>query len=141
MAVPTLTPSSTISAIVLPVTGTLTTAQTLTSYPFGIYANSETDLYDPNFISGALDQVAYTYKKLGGDVLDIELVEENVYAAYEESVLEYSYIVNIYQGKSMLTDVLGASTGTFDHDGKMITYAGSEDVKSKYNLKYPKFDF
>jgi len=146
MAVPTLTPASTISAIVLPVTGTLTTAQTLTSYPFGIYVNSETDLYDPNFVSGALDQVAYTFKKLGGDILDIELVEENVYAAYEESVLEYSYIVNLYQGKSMLTDVLGASTGTFDHDGHLTGSGGGDALSSSLGgthvaLKFPRFDF
>jgi hypothetical protein len=142
MAVPVLTPSSEISAVALPVTGTLTTAQTLTSYPFGIYADPSSDLYDSNFISGAIDQVAYTFKKLGGDVLDIELVEENVYTAYEESVLEYSYIVNLFQGKSMLTDVLGANTGTFDHDG--IIQAG--DLSSSLggthvSLKFPRFDF
>tara|TARA_R110000824_G_scaffold5670_9_gene26120 strand:+ start:49185 stop:50489 length:1305 start_codon:yes stop_codon:yes gene_type:complete len=146
MAVPTLTPSSTLSAIVLPVTGTEATAQSLTSYPFGIYTNPGTDLYDPNFVSGALDQVAYTFKKLGGDILDIELVEANVYAAYEESVLEYSYIVNLYQGKSMLTDVLGASTGTFDHDGHLTGSGGGDVLSSSLGgthvaLKFPRFDF
>ena len=57
---------------------------------------------DANFISGALDQVAFTYKKLGGDVLDIEIKEENVYSAYEEAVLEYSYLLNIHQAKNSL---------------------------------------
>ena len=46
------------------------------------------DLEDTNFMSGAADQVAYVFKKLGGDVLDVELTPANVYSAYEESVLE-----------------------------------------------------
>jgi hypothetical protein len=41
------------------------------------------------------------YKKLGGDVVDIELTNANVYAAYEEAVLEYSYIINMHQGKNV----------------------------------------
>ena len=94
MPVTTLTPASTLSITSLPVTGTISKAESTDSYPFGIYATPGADFYDSNFVSGALDQVAYTYKKLGGDVLDVELTEENVYSAYEEAVLEYSYIVN-----------------------------------------------
>ena len=77
MAIPNLNPASTSNANILPVTGsTVNVAATL---PFGIYATT------PSFLSGAADQVAFTYKKLGGDVLDIELAEGNVYAAYEEA--------------------------------------------------------
>ncbi len=42
----------------------------------------------------------------------------NVYSAYEEAVLEYSYIVNIHQSKNILHSSLGATTGTFDSDGQ-----------------------
>ena len=67
MAIPQLNPASTTNLNVLPAGGTITSvAATL---PFGVYATS------PDFLSGAADQVAYTYKKLGGDVLDIELAE------------------------------------------------------------------
>ena len=105
MAVPTLTPSSEISAARLPETGSFTGAKGATkvaNYPYGIYADSSSDLYDLNFVSGAVDQVNYTFRKLGGDVLDIELKEESVYAAYEEACLEYSYLVNIHQSKNIL---------------------------------------
>ena len=89
MAVPVLTPASTLSAIVLPSAGTI--ADVAATLPFGIYSTS------PAFLTGAADQVGYVYKKLGGDILDIEITTGNVYAAYEESVLEYSYIVNLHQ--------------------------------------------
>jgi hypothetical protein len=143
MSAPTLTPSSNTSTVILPVTGTLTVAQASDNYPYGLYVStlkgdgSSNELYDPNFITGAVEQVAFTYRKLGGDVLDIELVEENVYAAYEESVLEYSYIVNIHQSKNILHSSLGATTGTFDSDGQRT----DENSGSQVELKFPKFQF
>ena len=127
MAIPTLTPVSTTSAITLPSTGSA--ALVASNCPIGVYTGS----FD--FLSGASDQVAYTYQKLGGDILDIELTTGSVYAAYEEAVLEYSYIVNMHQSKNILSDVLGMTTGTFDHDGEVKT--GDTDVA----LKYPRTTF
>jgi len=120
-----ISPKSQVSAIVLTSTGS-TTAVTQ-SLPFGVYNDSAA------FISGAVDQVAYTYKKLGGDVVDIEITPANVYAAYEEAVLEYSFIVNVHQGKNVLSNVLGEQTGTFDHKGDLLTGPTGS------NLKYPRF--
>ena len=99
MAVPTLTPASTTSKVILTSTGSTATtgngAGSTTHYPFGMYADSTSILFDANFVSGASDQVAYTYKKLGGDVLDIELTEDNVYTSYELATLEYSTIIKL----------------------------------------------
>ena len=87
MATPTLTPSAQTSAVALPATGTYSVASTATNYPYGLYADTSSNLYDNNFITGAVEQVTFTYRKIGGDVLDIELDEKNVYSSYEESVL------------------------------------------------------
>ncbi len=127
MSIPSLTPASTKSAIVLPETGS--TSKVAAALPLGVYSSSA------QFISGAAKQVNFTYKKLGGDVLDIELTEKNVYANYEEAVLEYSYIINLHQSKNTLGSMLGAQTASFDHKGEVTT--GPEDVA----LKYPKFSF
>jgi len=150
MAVPTLTPSSETSAVALPATGSLTTAQTVSSYAFGIYVSGTSDAssdqfnqyYDFNFVSGAVEQVSYAYKKLGGDVLDVELTEESVYTAYEEAVLEYSYILNVHQAKNSLSDLLGSTTGTFDHRGNLVDLGEDNSLTgSQIQLKYPKFKF
>ena len=122
-----LNPSSNASSVVLPSTGSTTAVAA--AVPFGVYTGSA------DFVSGASMQVDYVYKKLGGDVVDIELTPANVYAAYEEAVLEYSYIVNLHQGKNILSDVVGNQTGTFDHKGDLLT--GPSGV----NLKYPKFQY
>jgi hypothetical protein len=120
-----LNPKSQTSAIVLPATGTY--SKVAAAVPFGIYTGSS------DFLSGATLQVPYIYKKLGGDVVDIELTAENVYAAYEEAVLEYSYIINLHQSKNSLSTFLGEATGTFDHKGDIKTGPAS------HNLKYPRF--
>ncbi len=139
MATPTLTPSSEISSVKLPITGTLGTgtdgAGNTTYYPFALYADTNSGLYDNNFVTGAADQVAYTFKKLGGDILDIELTVGNIYSSYEEAVLEYSYIINIHQSKNVLHSSLGATTGTFDSDGERTDSLSGSNVE----LKYPKF--
>ena len=105
MAKPTLSPASTTSAVILASVGntglTGDGAGNASHSPFGLYVDAESDLYDTNFINGASDQVAYTYKKLGGDVLDVELTVGNVYAAYEEACLEYSYHINKHQAKNV----------------------------------------
>jgi len=127
MAFPTLTPASQMSKSILPATGTV--SEVAASLPLDVYSDST------QFLSGASDQVAYTYRKIGGDILDIELKAENVYANYQEAVLEYSYLVNLHQSKNILSDVLGNATGTFDHEGERLT--GPENV----NLKYPRVMF
>ena len=141
MALPTLTPSSTTSKVILPSTGSVADhndgSNNTSNYPLGLYVK-DGDLYDTNFVSGASDQVAYVYKKLGGDVLDVELTTANVYTAYEEAILEYSYHINIHQAKNMLSDVLGDSTASFDHEGQMT---GGDASGSNVNLRYPQFRF
>lgn len=141
MATPTLTPSSTTSAITLTSTGSVTDVSS--ALPFGTYASTDYwDTADVNlFLSGAADQVAFVYKKLGGDVLDIEITNSQVYASYEEACLEYSYIVNMHQSKNILSNVLGATTGTFDQDGQIRETTGNVTGDTNLNTKYPKFDF
>jgi hypothetical protein len=139
MAFPTLTPTSQTSAIILPATGTYgNVADTL---PIGVYSESE------DFLSGAAAQVAYTYRKLGGDILDIELKASNVYANYEEACLEYSYLLNIHQSKNSLGSALGNTTGSFDHTGQFSAssdagefVSGSASNKNA-NVKFPKMKF
>jgi len=129
-----LRPSSQTSAIILTKTGSA--AAVAAAVPFGMYTGSL------EFLTGASAQVAFVYKKLGGDVVDIELTPANVYAAYEEAVLEYSYIINLHQSKNMLSDVLGNATGTFNHLGEMETSTLSSSLDGdKVALKYPRYQF
>lgn len=135
MAVPVLTPISQTSAIILPATGTY--SKVTTNLPIGVYANSS------DFITGAVDQVAYTYKMIGGEVLDIEITEGQVYAAYEDATLTYSYLVNLHQAKNSLGNMLGSPTGTFNSDGEIKSGSALYNLVSSsgpLNLTYPMYD-
>jgi hypothetical protein len=125
-----LQPASTVSAVVLPATGSATDVQATLAY--GIYSTTA-------FNSGAADQVAYVYNKLGGNILDVELTPSNVYNAYEEACLEYSYLINTHQSKNVLSDLLGNTTGSFDEDGEFSEFSGSGGITAKPNLKFPRF--
>ena len=140
MSLPTLTPASTTSAIVLTPTGSVNDVNGLV--PYKIYSDSSAVLYSTEFLQGAKDQVSYVYKKLGGDVLDIELTAGNVYTAYEEAVLEYSYLVNLHQATNILSDALGNQTGSFDSKGNLKDGDLKTDLAGTHvALKYPKFDY
>jgi hypothetical protein len=129
MALPTITPASTTTTVRLSSSATATEASTASNYPFSIYT---TDQY---FLTGAAEQVAFVYKMLGGDVLDIELTNQNVFSAYQAACMEYSYLLNIHQAKNSLPNMLGATTGTFDHKGSLL----SGPTGSNVALKFPRF--
>jgi len=129
MSLPTLIPTQSGSVTILSATGSVN--DVTAALPLGVYSTSN------SFISGAADQVAFTYKHLGGDVLDLEITDGNVYAAYESAVLEYSYLVNIHQSKNALGSYLGGTTGSFDEDGQLIS--GDALEGKNVALKFPKF--
>jgi len=67
---------------------------------------------DPHFSGTADSMIKFVYNKLGGNILQVELTNKDVYTSLEESVLEYSSIVNSYNAKSVLADIIGSQTGS-----------------------------
>lgn len=74
--------------------------------PFGIF-DSEKD-----FIIDANSMVTFVKRKLGDDILSVELTNKQVWMSFEEAALEYGKIVNEYQAKSQLSNLLGMDLGT-----------------------------
>jgi hypothetical protein len=77
---PILSPNSQTNRIELAETGSHSAV--LSALTWGIYTSSA-------FISGCVDAVTHVYRRLGGDVLGIELSAKQVYHAYEEATLKY----------------------------------------------------
>jgi hypothetical protein len=99
-----------------------TFSQTTNPTPFGFYDN-ETD-----FKSEADNMVTFVKRKMGDDILSVELTKKQIFANFEESVLEYSSILNQYQAKSQLVNYLGFPTGSI--------MSGSEEKFPRDNLEY-----
>ena len=78
--------------------------------PFGIF-DSEKD-----FIIDANSMVTFVKRKLGDDILSVELTNKQIWMSFEEAALEYSKVVNEYQAKSQLGNLLGQDLGTSSDD-------------------------
>ena len=131
MPIQSLTPATTTSRITLPSsvsTGATTEVHIKDACSVGAYTGSV------SFLTGAASQVSYTYKKLGGDILDLEITSGSVFANYEEATLEYSYLVNIHQSKNSLSFALGSGTGSFNHQGQLTEGTDA-------SLKFPNYTF
>lgn len=74
--------------------------------PFGIFDT------DPDFRHDADPMIVFVKRKLGDDILSVELTSKQIWACFEEACFEYSSIINQNQIKSQLANILGIVTGS-----------------------------
>ena len=98
-----------------------TFANTTSPTPFGTFDD------DSQFQSDADKIVTFVKRKLGDDILSVELTKKQIWANFEEAMFEYSNIVNQYQTKSQLNNFLGLATGSM---------SGSEQKHPRENLEF-----
>ncbi len=67
---------------------------------------------DTEFQAEADAMVSFVKRKLGDDILSVELTKKQMWACFEESFLEYGRIVNEADAKSQLSNLLGVATGS-----------------------------
>ena len=56
--------------------------------------------------------ISFVKRKLGDDILSVELTKKQMWACFEESFLEYGRIINEADAKSQLSNLLGYATGS-----------------------------
>jgi len=93
--------------------------------PFGIFDS------DTNFKSDSDNMITFIKRKLGDDILSVELTKKQIWANFEEASLEYGSILNQYQAKSQLVQFMGMPTGSSDQG-----MSGSEQRFPRENLEY-----
>jgi hypothetical protein len=81
--------------------------------PFGIYDT------DYTFGDDAPKVALWCARRLGYPIQNIELIDENFYACFEEASSEYSAQVNQFNIRNNLTSLLGKATGT-NYSQKMV---------------------
>lgn len=67
---------------------------------------------DAQFQNEADKMVTFVKRKLGDDILSVELTKKQIWACFEESFFQYGQIVNEYQARSQLATFLGTTTGS-----------------------------
>ena len=91
--------------------------------PFGVYDS------DSHFQEEADNIILYVKRKLGDDVMSVELTSKQIWANFEEAVLSFSKQINAHQAESYISNLFGMKIGqneTFvkDVNGK---YVDSQD--------------
>ena len=94
---------------------------TTNATPFGFFDA------DADFQTEADAIVTFIKRKLGDDVLSVELTKKQIWACFEESFCEYGSIINQYQAKSQLANLMGGATGSL---------SGSEQRFPRDNLDW-----
>lgn len=84
-----------------------TFAQITSPTPFGFYDD------DTEFQAEADALVLFVKRKLGDDIISVELTKKQIWACFEESLTEFGSMVNKYQTKSQLATLIGQPTGSF----------------------------
>tara|TARA_B100000212_G_scaffold9485_2_gene7015 strand:+ start:3093 stop:4496 length:1404 start_codon:yes stop_codon:yes gene_type:complete len=73
--------------------------------PFGVYDN------DDHFKEEADSIILYVKRKLGDDVMSVELTSKQIWANFEEAVLVFSKQINAHQAESYLSNLYGIKIG------------------------------
>ena len=89
-----------------------TFSTTINPTPFGFFDS------DAAFQSEADSMVTFVKRKLGDDVLSVELTKKEIWACFEEASCEYSRLMHETKIVSELTNVLGLPTGSGDFTNK-----------------------
>lgn len=70
--------------------------------PFGIFD------WEADFIAEADSMVTFVKRKLGDDILSVELTNKQIWMSFEEAVFEYGRHINEYNAKSHLSNIIGS---------------------------------
>ena len=81
--------------------------------PFEIYDN------DYHFADDAPKVALWCARRLGYPIIDVELIDEQFYACFEEATSEYSAQVNQFNIRNNLPQLMGQGTGS-NYTGKLV---------------------
>jgi hypothetical protein len=81
--------------------------------PFEIYDN------DYHFSTDAPKVALWCARRLGYPIIDVELIDEQFYACFEEATSEYSAQVNQFNIRNNLPQIMGQATGS-NYSGKLV---------------------
>ena len=81
--------------------------------PFEIYDN------DYHFSNDAPKVALWCARRLGYPIIDVELIDEQLYACFEEATSEYSAQVNQFNIRNNLPQLMGQGTGS-NYTGKLV---------------------
>jgi len=104
--------------------------------PFGVFDD------DAEFQVEADNMITFVKRKLGDDILSVELTQKQIWGNLEESLFEYGSILNQYQAKSQLMEFMGMPTKkqSVDDAGDLLYKNSTTGVISTDDTGDPVYD-
>jgi hypothetical protein len=96
-------------------------AVSIQTVPFDYYLNESCSNGETSFENDCSSSAMWAAKRLGYPIVDIEMMDTNFYACFQESVLEYNRIINDFNIVNNMTDFQGVSQNSFDNLSGMST--------------------
>ena len=90
-------------------------AVTVANVPFGYYLNETCDGDESTFENDCSSSAVWAAKRLGYPIVDIEMIDENFYNAFEESVLEYNRVINEFNIMNNMINLQGIPQNQFQN--------------------------
>lgn len=106
---------------------------------FGIFDD------DDHFVEDADGMILYVKRRLGDDIMSVELTNRQIWTNFEESTLEFSKQINSHQAESYMSNLLGIKIGLTSSykknaAGQYISDPDDEDsVLSIQSIEDPRF--
>jgi|TARA_R110000824_G_scaffold144738_7_gene312779 hypothetical protein len=91
---------------------------------------------DSGFQTEADNMITFVKRKLGDDILSVELTKKQIWTCLEEATLEYSSIVNMHEAESTLMNLLGFPTGSAISGSFNIGPHGKETLLQRFNYDF-----
>ena len=108
---------------------------------FGVYDS------DTHFQADANKILIYVKRKLGDDIMSVELTNKQIWTNFEDATLTFSKVVNAHQAESYMSNLMGLDVGhlnTFkkdvngkfiDADGNVLKFQDASDPRFVKNNK------
>ena len=87
----------------------------LNTVPFGYYLTESCVGAETTFKNDCSSSAMWAAKRLGYPIVDIEMIDVNFYACFEESVLEYNRVINEFNIVNNLISLQGLSQNKYNN--------------------------
>jgi hypothetical protein len=90
-------------------------AVTLETVPFDYYLNESCNNNESTFENDCSSSAVWAAKRLGYPIVDIEMLDTNFYACFQEATLEYNRIINDFNIVNNMSDLNGIAQDKFEN--------------------------
>ena len=92
---------------------------------------------DTHFQADAEKIILYVKRKLGDDIMSVELTNKQIWTNFEDATLVFSKVLNAHQAESYMSNLMGLDVGHLNTFKKNVTDEYIDDSGNVLNVQDP----